>query len=296
MTIQNPVVWSWEQIRAAQRTLASDPPETYWGRAGEAKAIRIRRIGTSEVRLALAKGVEDFTAHRTDVMFACLLYPVIGLVLERLMFGYGAVEALFPVASGFAILGPIVGLGLYEMSRRRELYGEARWIDMFRVLRSPALGRIAGLAATLIVLYLLWLVLAEVIYRATLGATYGLDDPGPTLGRFLHDTFTTRAGWMMIVIGTGVGFLIAAVAFAVSVVFFPLLLDRGVGLNEAIGASLRAIRINPGPMALWAALIAAGLVLGSIPAFIGLIVIIPVLGHASWHLYRQLVMAEEGTT
>lgn len=243
--------------------------------------------------MALAKGIEDFTAHRSDVMFACLLYPAIGLVLERLMFGAGAVEALFPAASGFALLGPVVGLGLYEMSRRRERFGTARWSDMFRVLRSPALPRIVGLALTLIFLYLLWLVLAEVIYRATLGATYGPDDPVPTLGRFLHDTFTTPAGWAMIVIGTLAGFACAAVAFAISVVSFPLLLDRGVGLNEAIGTSLRAIRTNPGPMALWAALIAGGLILGSLPAFIGLIVTLPVLGHASWHLYRQLIGEEE---
>ncbi len=293
MTIQNPVVWSWEQIRAARASLGADPPEAYWGEAARAKPVVVRRIGMEVIRTALAKGLEDFAANRTDVMFLCLLYPVIGFVLERLMFGAGTVEALFPVASGFAILGPIVGLGLYEMSRRHERDGATNWRDMFGVLRSPALPRIAGLAATLILLYLLWLVLAEVIYRATLATIYSLDDPVPTLARFIHDTFTTPQGWAMVLIGTAAGFVCAAVAFAISVVSFPLLLDRNVGLDEAVGASLRAIRLNPGPMAAWAALIAGGLILGSIPAFIGLIVVIPVLGHASWHFYRQVIGAAE---
>jgi uncharacterized membrane protein len=106
---------------------------------------------------------------------------------------------------------------------------------------------------------------------------------------FLRDVLTTPAGWAMIVLGIGMGFLFACLAFAISAVSFPLMVDRDATLGAAIGTSLSAVRANPGPMALWGLIVAAGLVLGSIPVLLGLIVVLPVLGHATWHLYRKLV-------
>lgn len=294
MTIQNPVLWSWQHIQASARALGAVRAEDYW--AGEARAGRggwhevvIRRIRLSDLRAALAKGVADFGANRTDVLFLCLIYPAAGLVLEQIMFGRGAVQILFPLASGFAILGPIFALGLYEMSRRRERDGTASWTDAFRVLGSPAIGRIALLGAALIVIFLLWLVLAQVIYAATLGARYGLDAPAPTLAQFLRDALTTTPGWAMIGIGVATGFWCAVVAFVIGVISFPLLLDRDVSLNTAVATSILAVAANPGPMVAWAAIVAGALVLGSLPFLLGLIVVLPVLGHATWHLYRALV-------
>jgi uncharacterized membrane protein len=299
MTIQNPVLWSWQHIQASARALGAVPAEDYW--AGENRAensgrreVVIRRIALADLRAALAKGVADFGANRTDVLFLCLVYPAVGLVLERVMFGHGAVQILFPLASGFAILGPFLALGLYEMSRHRERDGAASWTDAFRVLGSPAIGRIALLGAALIVIFLLWLVLAQVIYTATLGASYGLDAPAPTLAQFLHDALTTKPGWMMTGIGVVAGFCCAVVAFLIGVVSFPLLLDRDVGLNTAVATSILAVAANPGPMAAWAAIVAGALVLGSLPFLLGLIVVLPVLGHATWHLYRALVPRRPG--
>jgi uncharacterized membrane protein len=136
----------------------------------------------------------------------------------------------------------------------------------------------------LMAIFLLWLNVAIWLYDVTLGP----EQPA-SLSAFAHDVFATEAGWILIVAGIGIGFLFAVVVLAISVVSVPLLLDREVGIITAILTSLRAVAANPGPMAAWGLIVAAGLVIGSIPLFFGLIVVMPVLGHATWHLYRRVV-------
>jgi uncharacterized membrane protein len=170
------------------------------------------------------------------------------------------------------------------MSRQRELTGSIRWLDVFNVIRSPSILSIAALGLILIGMFLLWLALAQEIYQITLGPA-----SPPSIGAFLTALFTTGAGWAMIILGCAAGGIFAIAVLAISVVSFPLLLDRPVGLATAIGTSLKAVSRNPGPMALWGFIVAAGLVVGCLPAFIGLVVVLPVLGHSTWHLYRRLV-------
>lgn len=283
MTIRNPIEWSVDQVRLAAVAFGSA------GRAlgGTEKALPVppvRRIGIADLRTALARGVEDFAAYRTDVVFLCLIYPIIGLVLGRLAFGYDMVPLLLPLAGGFALIGPVAGLGLYEMSRRRERGGEVAWPDAFGVVRSPAFGAIAALGLLLLAIFFLWLAVAQGIYEVTLGPL-----PPRSLTAFAHDIGATEAGWTMIVAGMGAGFLFAVLALSIGVVSFPLLLDREVSLGTAIWTSVRAVAANPVPMALWGLIVAAGLVIGSLPAFLGLVFVLPVLGHATWHLYRLTV-------
>jgi uncharacterized membrane protein len=109
------------------------------------------------------------------------------------------------------------------------------------------------------------------------------------VGGFVYDVLATPAGWSMIGLGVGVGFLFALLALAISVVSFPLLLDREVGFDTAVLTSIRAVLTNPGPMAAWGLIVAGGLVIASIPFFLGLIIVMPMLGHATWHLYRLIV-------
>jgi uncharacterized membrane protein len=232
----------------------------------------------------LARGLGDFGAYRTDVIFICVIYPVVGLVLARLAFGYDMLPLLFPLASGFALVGPVAAVGLYEMSRRREQGVSITWADAFGVVSSPAFGAIAVLGLLLLAIFLLWLVAAYAIYEVTLGP-----EPPASIDLFIRDVFTTNAGWALIGVGVGVGFLFALLVLAISVVSFPLLLDRDVGLGTAVRTSVRAVVANPGPMAIWGLIVAGGLVIGSIPLFIGLVVVMPVLGHATWHLYRKVV-------
>lgn len=248
-------------------------------------APQVRRIEVADLWDALRKAWGDIAATRDDILFIGVIYPVAGLFLLALASGADLLPMIFPLASGFALLGPVAAVGLYEMSRRRERGDHVTWADALGVLSSPALGSILGLGTVLLALFGLWLAAAYQINLATLGAAQP-----PTFLAFTHNVFWTNAGWTLIAAGMGVGFLFAMVAFGIGAVSFPLLLDRDVGMWRAVQTSLRAIAANPGVMALWGLIVAGGLVLGSAPALVGLIVVVPLLGHATWHLYRKVVV------
>jgi uncharacterized membrane protein len=286
MTIKNPIEWSGAQIVQAAHAVGSVGRSLHHIQDTiHSPAPSVRRIHTSDLMDALARGFDDFGAYRSDVIFLCVIYAVVGLVLARLAFGMDLLPLVFPLASGFALVGPIAAIGLYEMSRRREQGMEAAWSNAFDVFRAPAAGAVLVLGVMLVGLFLLWQAAAWEIYRFTLGPA----EPA-SIASFLHDVFLTKAGLAMIAIGVGTGFVFAVVAMSISLVSFPLLLDRDVGLDTAVLTSVRAVRANLVPAALWGMIVAAGLVLGSLPLFMGLVVVIPVLGHATWHLYRKLVV------
>jgi uncharacterized membrane protein len=285
MTIRNPIEWSLDQLRLT--ALAGQSASRAVGETREdpgSALLKVRRIEFADLRDALAKGLDDFAACRTDVIFLCIVYPVMGLLLGRLASEYELVPLLFPLASGFALVGPFAAVGLYELSRRREQGVGVGWPDALTLVRSPAFGKILALGLLLVAVFLLWLATAYLIYALTLGP-----EPPASFASFVSDVFTTVAGWVLIGAGVGVGFLFAVLVLVIGAVSFPLLLDRDVTLGAAIRTSARAVILNPGPMALWGLIVTAGLVIGSIPLLLGLVVVVPVLGHATWHLYRKLV-------
>jgi uncharacterized membrane protein len=245
----------------------------------------IRRIRVTDLFHALGRGVEDFLAAPTQLLFLGLIYPMVGGVAAAFAAQVDVIPMLYPLIAGITLMGPLAALGLYELSRQREMGREVTWRNAFDVRRSPALGSVAWLGSMLLALFVGWLAVAEHIYGATMG---GLSHPDGA--SFLQQLFGTSQGWAMIAIGNGVGLLFAVTVLCLSVVSFPFLLDRGGGVFRAIHVSVLAVRHNPGMMMLWGLMVAALLLLGCLPLFVGLAVVMPVLGHATWHLYRAMIV------
>src|SRR5260370_4568599 len=234
----------------------------------------IRTIGVMDLKDALARGMSDFSAMPTHALFLCLIYPIVGLILARLSFGYDVLSLLFPLAAGFALLGPFVAIGFYELSRKREQGLDISWADAFDVLHSPSRDAIAALGLLLLVIFVFWIGVAEAIYIETFG-----HEPAASIPNFVREVFTTPAGWTLIIVGNGIGFLFALAVLIISVVSFPLLLDRDVGAVEAVLTSVRAVAANPAPMAA-CGLSSCGLLrVGPLPFFARLALGCAGLGH-----------------
>ncbi|MFZ0527792.1 MAG: DUF2189 domain-containing protein [Xanthobacteraceae bacterium] len=244
----------------------------------------VRHISPSDLYQSLARGVDDFMAMPSHALFLCVVYPLLGIFLVAMTIGSLLLPLAFPIAAGFALVGPLAAIGLYELSRRREAGLDSSSGHALDVLHSPSLPAIIALGILLMAIFLIWLAVADAIYIAN----FGYHGPA-SIRQFAIDVLTTSAGWRLIVVGTGVGFLFAVLVLTIGAISFPLLLDRDVGAAVALLTSIRVVAANPGTMALWGFIVAALLVLGSIPFFLGLTIIMPVLGHATWHLYRRAV-------
>ncbi|MCC8940882.1 hypothetical protein CI1B_52740 [Bradyrhizobium ivorense] len=254
---------------------------------GAASAPIIRTIGLSDLHQALRLGWEDFKAIPTHAIILCLIYPVLGLVLARTVHGYSVLPLLFPLAAGFALLGPFAAIGLYEMSRRRENGEEASAWTAMEVFRSPSFGAMLGVGTLLFALFVTWIATAQAVYTAVFGYETAANMPD-----FAERVLTTQQGWWLIVVGCSIGFLFALVALCISVVAFPMMLDRQATAGEAMVTSMRVVAQNPVPMLAWGLIVAVLLVAGTIPFFLGLAVVIPLLGHATWHLYRAVIVKD----
>lgn len=255
----------------------------------QAAGPTIRTIRLYDLYDALRRGWEDFKAVPSHAIVLCLIYPVLGLVLARIVLGYSVLPLLFPLAAGFALIGPFAAIGLYELSARRERGEQATAWDALEFVRSPSFGAMLGLGTLLLALFVTWVATAQAIYVAAFGNEAAAEIPG-----FLRRVLTTPQGWWLIAVDCGVGFLFALVALCLSIVSFPMMLDRHAGAGEAMVTSLRAVARNPVAIAAWGLIVAALLVVGSLPFFLGLAIVVPLLGHATWHLYRKLVVADPG--
>ena len=282
-TIGNPLSWLAHTFGHGSRYVESSARE--FG-ALDTAPIETRRIGLSDLTLALHKGTEDFSALRTDVIFVVLMYPIIGFVLAWFAFNNALMPLIFPMASGFALLGPFAAVGLYEMSRRREMGLETGWGDAFGVIESPSFVPIVTLGGYLVATFFVWMVFSYFIYILAFGA-----EPPVSASAFVQDLFSTKAGIWMQVVSIGIGAVVAVIVLAVSFIAFPMMVDRHVGLTRAVLTSVDVAIKNPITTLAWGAIVVGLLAVGVLTLFVGLIVFLPILGHATWHLYRRAVVA-----
>ncbi len=244
----------------------------------------VRTIGPGDIRDALVKGLADFEAMPTHVIFLCLIYPFVMIVIARVYAGYDVLPLVFPFLTGYTLIGPVVATGMYELSRRREQGLDTSRGHAFDVLRYASIGPIARLSLLLMAIYFTWLGTAWAIYQLNFGGVV----PESILA-FVLQILTTPNGWALIFVGCAAGFIFATVTFTLSVVSFPMLVDRDVSVATAVQTSIRAVLANPITMGMWAFIVASALLIGSLPFFVGLAVVLPVLGHSTWHLYRKVV-------
>ena len=258
------------------------------GTASYREEFAIREIGLQDLRIAMAQGWGDFLSKRGDIVFIGLVYPVAVVLAAVYAFHASILPLIFPLIAGSVLFGPAVASGFYELARRRERHLDTRWRHFFDVLRGPAAFQLFALTSIVVLLFLLWLCAAWVIYSLTLGSA-GTGSTG-SVSEFLNEVLTTSAGWQMILFGNLVGFGFAVLVLAVSVISFPMLIDQPVPMGIALRTSLRVVRKSPVTVAAWGLIVVLLLTLGALPALVGLAIVFPVLGYATWHLYTRAVV------
>lgn len=245
----------------------------------------VRPISVADVFDALRQGSRDFMDKPSHYIFVVLIYPIIGISLFTWASGGNALQLLFPLMAGFALLGPLAALGLYEISRRQERNLDTSWKHALDVRKSPAIPAIVAVGALLVGLFLIWVYVAQALYVWL----YGPESP-TSIVAFVYDVISTSRGWTLIILGNAMGFGFAIIVLSTTVIAFPLLLDRDVGAITAIRTSMLAVKTSPIPMLLWGVIVAVTLFLGALPGLAGLVVALPILGHATWHIYRKCIV------
>lgn len=240
-----------------------------------------RSLTTGDLRAALAEGWRDFRAHPQFGLFFAAIYVAAGMFLYFALFARGEVAWLVPAAAGFPLLAPFIAVGLYEVSRRREAALPMRWRAILGALHGRGDDQLLMMGGFVFVGFTFWIILAHGIFAIFLAES--------GIGSESLELFRTPAGIMMLVVGGAVGALMALAFYTITVISLPLLLDRDVDFLTAIIVSIATVRSNPAVMLGWAFFVGLALFIAMLPMFLGLLVVLPVLGHATWHLYRRVV-------
>ena len=250
--------------------------------SGKADPV-VRRIAAADIAEALSQGGRDFQAVPLYGLAFGAVYAGGGIAILLCLTAFGMVYLAYPLAAGFALIGPFVAIGLYEVSRRREAGIKPTLSGVWSAVRSRS--EIGWMAFVTLFVFVIWMYQVRLLIALLLG----LHASFSSLHEFITVVLTTNEGLLFLAIGNAVGAALSLVLFSLTVVSFPLLLDRDVDFVTAMITSVRAVVTSPLPMIGWAALIVILLAVSAMPYFLGLVVTLPVLGHTTWHLYRRII-------
>jgi uncharacterized membrane protein len=249
--------------------------------SGAAGPIEVYSLTEEDLRIAIQAGIADFKAVPVFGLFFAAFYVAGGLALWFGLVFSGQPAWFIAIAAGFPLFAPFAAVGLYEVSRRREAGEPLSWGPILGALKGRGDGQLALMAVGVLIAFGFWIILARGIFAIFLGQSgIGFESMG---------TLLSWSGILMLLVGTAIGGLIALGLFSITVISLPMLLDRDVDFVTAMIASAQTVQANPRTMLRWAALIAGLLFAAMIPLFLGLFVVLPILGHATWHLYRRAV-------
>jgi uncharacterized membrane protein len=247
----------------------------------------VNQLDLSDIADAAGRGMADFRAWPKFGLVFGGLYALGGILVMMTAAAYEMIYISYPLATGFALIGPFIATGLYEVSRKAELGETPQFGEVFSVIFEQRKRELGWMAFVVLFVFIMWMYQVRLLLALFLGF-----EPIATLPDFLTTIFTTPNGLMFLAVGHVVGAILAMVLFSLSVIPFPMLLDRDVDFITAMVTSVQVVVKNPLPMLGWAMVVTALLIVACIPMFLGLIVVLPILGHTTWHLYRKAVAPE----
>ncbi len=247
-----------------------------------ASDVVINKIDLDDLMEALGAGIRDFRAAPLYGLFFGAVYALGGWLILALLWAFELPFFAYPLAMGFALVAPFFASGLYEVSRRLSAGEALSWSGVLGCIFGPDKRDLKWMALVTGFALVLWMDIAAILFFGFLG----FQDYNAS---FIRDLFTTPSGLLFLLIGNVAGALIAATVFSITVISFPMLFDRDVDFVTAMVTSVKAVKKNPKTMLIWAIIIALLLGICLLSALAGLIIVLPVLGHATWHLYRRVI-------
>lgn len=268
------------------RTDRSTPPDNLTPQ--QPARPKINKVTAQDITASLKAGFSDFLARPVLSGFFGLFYAVFGLLFVWGMVWLGKIWMIIPAIVGFPLVAPFAAAGLYEMSRRLQKQESFGWSDILKVMANQRKREMGWMAFVTLFIFWVWM------YQVRLWLAIILQDaPFSDFDRFLETLFFTTQGWTFLLVGTCAGAALSAVLFSVTVIAMPMLLERETDFITAMLTSVRVVTENPVVMLGWAAIISVTVLVSMVPAFLGLIVTLPILGHTTWHLYQKALPPAE---
>ena len=247
---------------------------------------QVNRIGFTDLAEVLRSGLSDFARAPQYGLFFGGVYAAGGIIIALSLTIWHIPWMIYPVAIGFPLIGPFVAVGLYEVSRRLDAGQPLVWREILGVIWLQRQRELAWMAFVMLFVFWVWMYQVRLLVAIILSRM-----SFSTLDRFIEVVFTTPQGWTFLAVGHVVGAVLALVLFSITVISIPLLLDRESDFVTAMITSVKTVMSNPVPMVIWGIFVTLAVIASSVPLFAGLLVTLPVLGHATWHLYKKAVAA-----